>query len=204
MRTPRLAWVFLLFTLSACLNQSFQPAETPKLGSEQNLALSVTIPWMPDSVQQWSPQIEKAAANHDVDANLIAIIVLLESNGNPQAKSPAGATGLMQLMPATAKAIATQREIPDHTRDRLLDPEYNLDLGVWYFAEQMRTFASPDPTKTITNAAGAYNAGPARFRKWLNNSAKLSSETIRYRTLVAGLWQERHDPESLTYQSMMR
>ena len=69
---------------------------------------SPDIAWLPQSVQRWWPDVARIAARHKVDPELVAIIILVESGGDPEARSSAGATGLMQLMPATATEVAQQ------------------------------------------------------------------------------------------------
>ena len=78
----------------------------------QNTGASVTpatIQWLPPSIVRWLPLVEAASTRHGVDPNLIAIIALVESGGNPNAKSPSGAMGLMQVMPLTGRDIAQRR-----------------------------------------------------------------------------------------------
>jgi len=84
-----------------------------------------------------------------------------ESNFDPAAQSPVGARGLMQLMPATATAVARANKVP-FDRNRLTsDPAYNLRLGASYLESQVRAFNG-----SYIMAAAAYNAGPSRPRAW--------------------------------------
>lgn len=145
----------------------------------------LSIAWLPDSVTDFEPEIVAAAKRHGVDPDLVAIVVLIESRGQPTVRSPMGARGLMQVMPKTAENIAAERGISDHREERLDDPAYNLDLGAWYLAQQLATF------EDIETAAAAYNAGPKRVHEAMRGDAELSEETERYRELVRTLWSER-------------
>jgi len=75
------------------------------------------------------------------------------------AVSPAGAIGLMQVMPATGRWFGEKLGKPVHDRAQLFDPERNIELGVHYLAELHRQFGRLDL------ALLAYNAGPRRARQ---------------------------------------
>lgn len=75
--------------------------------------------------------------------------------------SPAGALGLMQLMPATAGEIAAELGLPQPSRWSLLDPDLNIRLGSAYLTRMRDRFGH------AALATAAYNAGPARVRGWL-------------------------------------
>jgi hypothetical protein len=66
----------------------------------------ITSPWVPQTVKRWETPIDQRASKYQVDPNLIAIIMTLESGGDPKASSSAGAKGLMQITPVTANEIA--------------------------------------------------------------------------------------------------
>lgn len=84
-----------------------------------------------------------------------------ESEFDPGVVSPAGARGLMQLMPGTAKEMAQDLGEP-HSLARLLsDPAYNARLGTAYLAELQREFGA-----NVVLVSAAYNAGPTRARRW--------------------------------------
>ncbi|MFT7507373.1 MAG: hypothetical protein ACI92I_000519 [Acidimicrobiales bacterium] len=98
----------------------------------------------------YSAEIEAAARKYGVPASRIRGIMITESGGNPNARSPVGALGLMQIMPATGRA-SCGLSVGD-----LLVPAKNIDCGASYYAQQYRSFGSHDL------AAAAYNAGPGR------------------------------------------
>ena len=81
---------------------------------------------------------------------------------NPDAESAAGARGLMQLMPRTAKGIC--KKIGVRYKERLLDePSYNLQLGTAFAAEQIDHFDG-----SYILALAGYNAGPKHVREWID------------------------------------
>lgn len=155
--------------------------------------------WLPPSVRRFAPILEAASRRHGVDANLLAIVMLVESGGDPSARSPAGAAGLMQIMPDTARDIARWRGIADHHEARLYDPAYNVDLGAWYLARQIGDFWTGDADATVAWAAVAYNGGPGRARRHADTGEPLPTETAQYRHWVSGMWRERMQKGSPTY-----
>ena len=76
-------------------------------------------------------EIERAAARYQVDGLLIAAMIKAESSFNPQAVSPVGALGLMQLMPDTADPYGTSD---------VFDPGTNIRIGTHYISRQLREF----------------------------------------------------------------
>lgn len=93
---------------------------------------------------------------------LVLAVTRQESQFYPGAVSAAGALGLMQLMPATARTVARGLGLP-YSRDRLLNnPDYNIRLGRDYLQDQIQSFGE------VAMAVAAYNAGPKRVREWLD------------------------------------
>jgi soluble lytic murein transglycosylase-like protein len=96
--------------------------------------------------------IVQVAGRYEVDPHLIRAIILAESGYNPKAKSKKGARGLMQLMPATARALGVQD---------IYDPEENIDGGVRYFRSLLDRFDGD-----VQLALAAYNAGSRHVRNY--------------------------------------
>ena len=91
----------------------------------------------------------------------ILSIIRQESEFDMQANSHAGAQGLMQLMPYTAKLVSKQAKLP-YSKSRLTrDPEYNINLGSHYIAGLILQYDGSYPFSTA-----AYNAGPKRVKYW--------------------------------------
>ena len=154
------------------------------------LAQEIDIPWLPESVARWNPLFEQAAAEHGVDAELLAIMALLESKGNPDAVSSLGATGIMQVLPSTAKIIAHKRGMTLEP-GQLADPQTNIDLAAWYLAKHQQEFVSSDPLEQVEWLAAAYNGGEGALRRHLQDGTPLSAETDRYRIQVRSMWAAR-------------
>ncbi|NQZ31926.1 MAG: transglycosylase SLT domain-containing protein [Oceanospirillaceae bacterium] len=90
-----------------------------------------------------------------------------ESAYNQYARSPAGARGFMQLMPATAKMTAKKFNIKYTHKDDLYDPKTNISLGTAYLGEMMQRFNNK------AHSTAAYNAGPHRVDRWLKSRGTL-------------------------------
>jgi len=84
-----------------------------------------------------------------------------ESAFDPRAVSSAGALGLTQLMPTTARRVARRAGLPVPDSADLLDPGVNVQLGARYLAELLQRY---DGSRLA--ALVAYNAGPTRWRRW--------------------------------------
>lgn len=163
-------------------------------------ATTIGISWLPKTVDYWRDGLERLGAANKVDPELLAIIVLVESGGNPEAKSKSGALGLMQIIPITGKHIAIERKLPAAPPTKLTDPDYNLDFGSWYIGHQLASFeVAGDRTRTVELAAAAYNGGPNKLKRHLNGAESLSNETQRYVQWVGGMWRERRKDRSSTY-----
>lgn len=109
---------------------------------------------------------------HGVPFPLLKAVCVAESGMNPNAVSKAGAQGLMQLMPPTARELGV--------RDSF-DPEQNVDGGARYLASQYRRFGS------YRLALAAYNAGPGAVQK--HNGIPPFEETQAYVPKVMDLWE---------------
>lgn len=106
----------------------------------------------------WEPN-----GGFQVDRALIFALMRQESNFKTEAKSHAGARGLMQLMPGTAGFISGKR-YRGWRRDKLYDPELNVTLGQKYIRHLLNT---PGIDQNLFMAVAAYNGGPGNLRKWM-------------------------------------
>jgi soluble lytic murein transglycosylase len=103
---------------------------------------------------------------------LILAITRQESNFDPAALSPAGARGLMQLMPATAKGLAKRQKI-SYAEKKLTDPAYNMRLGSVFLEDLVDSFNG-----SYVLAAASYNAGPGRARQWVKQFGDPRDPTV--------------------------
>jgi soluble lytic murein transglycosylase len=114
--------------------------------------------------------IEKYSADHDVDPYVVAALIRQESTFNPKVRSPAGARGLMQIMPYTGRILARQHSRRYRTQD-LYNPEINIRYGTHYLKEVLDRFDG-----RLDYALASYNAGPHRVRAWTGMNLTLDSE----------------------------
>lgn len=102
------------------------------------------------------------AREYNIDPYLVAAIIKTESNFNPQAVSPKGALGLMQVMPKTGKWVAEVTGQASFYPEQLFDPETNVRIGSWYLADLSREFQDD-----LILVLAAYNGGRSNVKKWL-------------------------------------
>ncbi|HEX6159796.1 MAG TPA: lytic transglycosylase domain-containing protein [Thermoanaerobaculia bacterium] len=109
---------------------------------------------------QYGDAIEKYAKKQNLDPNLVRGLILQESYYNPKAKSRVGATGLMQLMPATANDHGKKLRIFSAS-SRLENPDINVQLGTYHLRMLLNMFQNNQYL-----AVASYNAGQGNVLKW--------------------------------------
>ena len=95
-----------------------------------------------------------------------------ESSFDTTATSPAGAQGLMQLMPGTARDVSGRLGIAYSPSSLIASPEYNISLGSAYISDMLQRFDG-----SYILALAAYNAGPSRVNQWLATNGDPRSGT---------------------------
>ncbi|MEQ6292131.1 lytic transglycosylase domain-containing protein [Vogesella sp. GCM10023246] len=120
---------------------------------------------------RWGELVDRTAQALSMDAALLHAVVATESGYNPQAVSPKGAMGLMQLMPATALRYGVADP---------LDPEQNMRAGALYLRDLMTRFQN-----NLHLALAAYNAGEQAVMRY-NNTVPPYQETRNYIPRVLG------------------
>ncbi len=136
-----------------------------------------------------------------IDRALIYALIRQESRFNPKAKSWAGARGLMQIMPATARSVARIARLRYRNKRKLFDPEFNLTLGQRYIQMLLENpYIKYDLFFTMT----AWNGGPGNLRNWRRKTNDLNDPLFFIESLpsretrnfiehtLANLWIYRH------------
>lgn len=113
----------------------------------------------------FSDVLEPAAAAADVDPALVYAVARKESAFSPDARSRVGARGLLQVMPETGRRVAASLGAANPAGLDLYDPAVNARLGAAYLAQMLERFDG-----NILLAAAAYNAGPERAARWLEDN----------------------------------
>lgn len=139
-----------------------EPAPQPILGSlgppvEEWIAqelIAYQTGLAPFEVRSIASVIEEESAKHGLSRDLVLAVIRTESGFYNWARSPAGALGLMQIMPATGKMLARELAIPWAGPRTLFDPAVNVRLGISYLAHLHERYGSWGP------ALAAYNWGP--------------------------------------------
>lgn len=190
--------VLLFLTISSMIPK--KPATTTPLAAGHD---AITSPWIPATVKQWSGIIQEMGQKYNIDPNLVAIIMTIESGGNPQAKSGVGAQGLLQIMPGTAQDIAAKHLKTPVAQYDIYNPRTNIEFGTAYLAYLRSTFGetSQGPTwdETAELIGAGYNGGPGAARNLEKGLGLQSLETSSYSRDVYNMWRERNAPISPTY-----
>lgn len=145
--------------------------------------LTSTINWHATRLQRdaFAPEIGASAQQFGLDPALVRAVIHAESGFNPAARSRAGAVGLMQLMPGTARMMG----VTDSTT-----PRHNIQGGARYLASLLARFKND-----ISLATAAYNAGPEAVKKYAGIPPYAETQTYVQRVRI--LYQRyRSDPRS--------
>ena len=146
-------------------------------GAALQSAVGASVSGDGDGVSAHTPTealIEKASRRYGVDGGLIKAIIKAESNFNPRAVSSAGAQGLMQLMPATARGLGVSDSF---------DPEQNVMAGTRFLKDMLRRYRG-----NLDEALAAYNWGPGNVDR--HGSDHLPRETRAYLGKVKGYYAQ--------------
>ena len=124
---------------------------------------------------------EKFIKNEN-DLAIIHAIILQESAFKINAKSHAGARGLMQLMPLTAKRVSASLGIKYYRNALTRNPNYNILLGTTYIKKLLKDFNNSMPL-----ALAGYNAGPGRVKIWLKRYGDPRKKEISYENWIESI-----------------
>lgn len=196
------AAVLVVFGIAsmATKEESPQPAPLPKPLAKNS---DITIPWLPDTVRRWDAIIDEMAEKYNVDPNLIAILITLESGGYTGAASEASARGLMQITPPAAQDIAKKFLQEPRTDYDLNDPRTNIEFGTAYIAHLRDEFGGPDQGPswdyTVELVAAAYNAGPGSAGMLYRGEGLPSQQAVSYSRDAMNMWREQNAETSPTF-----
>lgn len=148
--------------------------DTPNPASFESILNQVAPGGGPKTLStEMDSMIQQSAQSQSMDPDLIKAVIHAESGFNPNAVSKAGAQGLMQLMPGTARGLGV---------DNSFDPAQNLEGGTKYLKNLMNKYHS------LPNALAAYNAGPGAVDKY--GGIPPYEETTHYVKKVMNLYQQ--------------
>jgi soluble lytic murein transglycosylase len=144
-----------------------------------------TAAWVVTSEPEWYQRIRYPlryetivrahARNYDLPPTLVAAVIYTESKFDASARSDAGAVGLMQLLPDTAKGIALRTGGHRFVVSDLLDPEINVRYGSWYLRNLI------DRYDDVPTALAAYHAGQGNVDEWRRRGVGIQfAETRAY------------------------
>jgi soluble lytic murein transglycosylase len=134
----------------------------------------------PENYRLYFPVLERetlisSSKENGLDPVLVAALIRQESNFNPLATSPAGARGLMQLMPAVGKTVADTKGIGPWDPELLYQPAINIKLGTAHLSGLAHRY--PEVVKVLA----AYNAGESRVEKWSSKAGAADPEVFTER-----------------------
>jgi len=119
----------------------------------------------------YKQQVMAHAEERKLDPSLIYGVMRRESLFDPLARSSVGALGLMQLMPSTARNVASSLGMKRPRTIDILSVENNIRFGTHYLSTVMNRFDN-----NVALAAAAYNAGPSRVKSWLPRDETMSAD----------------------------
>ena len=176
---------------------SIGPAETPLAGQNGELPA-----WMPDTVKRWRGEITRQAQQYNISPQLVAIIMTLESGGDPKAHSGV-ASGLMQVTDSTGKEIAAKIVKPARTNYDLFDPETSIAFGAAYLAHLRDQLCVPlgnlSENECVELIAAGYNGGLGAAGNLYHGRGLEAIETLSYSRDAMNLWRERVNGSSPTF-----
>lgn len=123
-----------------------------------------------DAIEQrfplaWQTLFEQQAEEHSIEHSWLLAMARQESGFSERAHSPVGALGVLQLMPKTARQVASKNNISYQGEQQLYEAELNIQLGSLYLKQLLEHF-----DHQYILATAAYNAGPHRVEEWLEKN----------------------------------
>ena len=175
--------------------------QVPEVAVQYRVA-GVSAPWLPSTVTRWNSEIITQAQRYDIDANIIAIVMTLESGGYTRASSGV-ANGLMQVTEYTGGDIASKFLKQPRDKYDLYDPATSIEFGAAYLAYLRDTFCGEDgevsSNECVELIAAGYNGGPGAAGSLYRGEGLADMETVGYSRDARNMWRERGASGSPTY-----
>ena len=158
-------------TIMSQSNTGNQTTQEAQITVAQGASANVIAPLFTPEIQHWQREIVQWSAEHNLDPNAVATIMQIESCGDPQAVSVAGARGLFQVMPFHFTGS-----------ENMLDPDTNAFRGLNFLNEQLR-YTGGDMLLSFAGYNGGYAASGGDYANWPN-------ETQRYYQWAKGIYAD--------------
>ena len=136
-------------------------------------------------IEELASAIVRESYRYGFDPNLVLAVIHIESRGDAFAVSPAGAMGLMQIMPATGEELTSELEILWTGPQTLFQPVLNVRIGIAYLRQLEDRYGD------VATALAAYNWGPGRIDARIRRGAALPA---RYSALVFAAYSAQEEP----------
>jgi hypothetical protein len=162
---------FLIYLTRFSPETSLEAANTDRISFPSGEKINSLSPIFTPEIQHWGPQIIRWAADYNLDPNLVATVMQIESCGNPDARSSAGAMGLFQVMPFHFSAI-----------ENPYDPDTNARRGMSYL---QRSLIAAEGNPDL--ALAGYNGGISVISK---PQSQWADETQRYLYWGSGIYSD--------------
>lgn len=122
---------------------------------------------------KYSNYVIKYSNEHEIDSNLVYAIIKVESDFDKNAVSKSGAMGLMQIIPNTAKWIASELN-EEYLKEKMFEAETNIKYGCYYLKYLFDKFENTDIVIC------AYNAGEVAVMRWIDDNGALNRDKVDY------------------------
>lgn len=123
-------------------------------------------------IKKYETEVLAASEEYGLDPALVFAVIRTESSFDPSAVSPAGAKGLMQIMPATAEWVAFRTKT-EFDESRIFEPAYNINIGCHLLGYLLEKYGGE-----LRFALAAYNAGSGRVDSWLADPEYFDGEKL--------------------------
>ena len=149
--------------------------------------------------KRYEKEIRYFANKYNLSEVVVYSVINIESGFNPKSTSTAGAIGLMQLLPTTAEDCANRLDIP-YQKDKLLEVNYNLELGCFYLSYLLDIFDD-----NMDNVLAAYNWGLGNVKDWIAiGNANGNGSIINIPTKETKEYLEKFKVNKFIYQKIYR